>query len=183
MSTPSIDLDRLEKLDDVFITHGHPDHLDADFIKQILAKFPAMRITGPNQVVEMLAKEGVKATTKPPAGVELFESPHEPVEPLFWQPENTGFHYLDKLSNPGDSHSFSETKAILALPVTAPWGATVKAANLALELKPGYILPIHDWHWSDEARQGMYDGLEALFGKQGITFFKLQTGQPVEIDA
>jgi L-ascorbate metabolism protein UlaG (beta-lactamase superfamily) len=181
MSKPAFDFDNLEKLDDIFITHGHPDHLDADFIKQLIDKFPTVRITGPNQVVEMLAKEGIKATTTPPAGVEFFEAPHEPVEPLFWQPENTGFHYLDKLSNPGDSHSFKETKAILALPVTAPWGAAIKAVNLALELKPQYVLPIHDWHWSDEARQGMYDGIEGVLSKQGITFCKLQTGRPADL--
>jgi L-ascorbate metabolism protein UlaG (beta-lactamase superfamily) len=181
MSKAAFDFDNLARLDDIFITHGHPDHLEADFVKQLIAKFPTARITGPNQVVEMLAKEGVKATPTPPEGIELFEASHEHVEPVFWQPENTGFHYLDKLSNPGDSHSFSQTKAILALPITAPWGATIKAVNLALELKPQYVLPIHDWHWSEEARQSMYDGIEAVLAKQGITFCKLQTGQPIDL--
>lgn len=182
MSADAFNFDQLTGLDDIFITHGHPDHLDADFIKKLLAKFPAARITGPNQVVEMLAKEGIKATSTPPSDVEFFESPHEQVEPLFWYPENTGMHYLNKLTNPGDSHSFIETRPVLALPVTAPWGAAIKAVNLAIKLKPKYVLPIHDWHWSDAARQGMYDGLGTALGKEGITFCKLQTGQPVDLD-
>ncbi len=182
MSTPTIDIDKLERLDDVFITHMHPDHLDADFIKRLIAKFPALRITSNDEVVKLLTGEGIKATTTPPQGVVFFEAPHEPVEPVFPQPQAVGFHYLDTLTHPGDSHSFNETKAILALPMTAPWGAFIKAVVLGCELKPQHILPIHDWHWSDDARAGSYDIAEEKFGEQGITFHKLQTGQPVQIE-
>jgi L-ascorbate metabolism protein UlaG (beta-lactamase superfamily) len=183
MSTPNIELDQIERLDDIFVTHVHADHLDADFIKQLIAKFPTVRITSTNEVVQQLSSEGIKATTTPPAGVAFFDSPHEKVEPLFPQPEEIGVHYLDKLSHPGDSHSFKETKAILALPMTGPWGTNIRAAILAQELKPKHVLPIHDWHWRDEAREQAYNSFEQLLGKQGITFHKLQTGQPVEIDA
>ncbi|HSX46235.1 MAG TPA: hypothetical protein VLG27_04530, partial [Candidatus Saccharimonadia bacterium] len=102
--------------------------------------------------------------------------------PLFPLPEEIGVHYLDKLSHPGDSHSFKETKAILALPVTAPWGATIKGVNLAIKLKPKHVLPIHDWHWSSDAQSGMYDLMEGVLAKEGITFHKLETGVPAEID-
>jgi hypothetical protein len=43
-------------------------------------------------------------------------------------------------------------------------------------------LPIHDWHWRDEAREQTYGMFERVLAEQGITFHKLQTGQPVEID-
>jgi hypothetical protein len=115
-------------------------------------------------------------------GIKFFESPHESVEPMFPRPEEIGVHYLDLLSDPGDSHSFRETKQILALPVTAPWGATTKAVNLALELKPKYVLPIHDWHYRDEARTSTYDRLETVFAEHDITFCKLETGTPVVIE-
>jgi L-ascorbate metabolism protein UlaG (beta-lactamase superfamily) len=183
MSAPSINIDQIERLDDIFITHVHADHVDPGLVKQLIAKFPAVRITSTNEVVQQLSVEGIKATTTPPAGVTFFDSPHEKVEPLFPQPEEIGLHYLDKLSHPGDSHSFNETKAILALPMTAPWGTSIRAAILAQELKPQHVLPIHDWHWRDEARDQSYGMFEQLLGKQGITFHKLQTGQPVEIDA
>jgi L-ascorbate metabolism protein UlaG (beta-lactamase superfamily) len=182
MSAPAVNLDSLERLDDIFITHVHGDHMDPDFIKQLIAKFPAVRITSTNEVVQQLSKEGVKATTTPPAGVTFFDAPHESVKPVFPQPEEIGIHYLDKFSDPGDSHSFTETKAILALPVTAPWGTYIRALNLALELKPQHVVPIHDWHWSDEARRQSYDRAEEILGEQGITFHKLETGQPVQID-
>ncbi len=183
MSESALNIAALTRLDDIFITHEHGDHKSLPLLKQLIAKFPAVRITTTNEVVQQLAaEEAIQATTTPPTGVVLFESPHESVEPLFHQPENTGIHYLDVLTDPGDSHSFRETKAVLALPITAPWGSSIRAFNLALELKPRYVLPIHDWHWNDAARQAAYDSFEQALGKQGITFFKLQTGQPVEIE-
>jgi len=112
----------------------------------------------------------------------LFDSPHESVAPLFPQPEEIGVHYLDALTHPGDSHSFSETKQILALPITAPWGATVNAVNLAVKLKPKYVIPIHDWHWRDEARENMYGLIEEALAKHGITFLKVKNGEPFTLD-
>lgn len=181
MSTPTIDIDSLERLDDIFITHGHGDHYDSEFIKKLTDKFPKVRITATPETVTQLGEAGITASDHAPDGVKFFDSPHESVKPLFPQPQEFGFHYLDSLSHPGDSHSFHETKAILALPITAPWGSTIKALNLALDLKPKFVLPIHDWHWRDEARDQTYDMFERVLGEQDIKFFKLQTGQPVEI--
>lgn len=171
----------ISRLDDIFITHVHGDHCDPDLIRQLVTKFPEARITGPAEVVTSLAKDGIKAGDQAPEGAEFFKAPHENVSPLYPQPENTGIHYMDKLSDPGDSHTFKETKEVLALPITAPWGAAIRALNLALELKPKHVLPIHDWHWHDEAREQTYNNFERILGEQGIIFYKLQTGVPVEI--
>jgi len=181
MSEAALPVDKLDRLDDIFITHIHGDHLSVPLLKQLIAKFPTVRITSTDEVVKQLVTEGIKATTTPPAGVSFFESPHEDVSPMFGQPpQEIGIHYLDVLSDPGDSHSFHETKAVLALPVTAPWGSSNRALNLALELKPKHVLPIHDWHWNDQARAQTYDLFERILGEKGITFHKLETGQPVE---
>jgi len=182
MSTDSIPIDQLTQLDDIIITHAHPDHYNADFIKMMVKKFPGVVITAPGEVVAALGKEGVTATDQPSAAIEFFDSPHESVAPLYPQPEEIGVHYLDTISHPGDSHSFTETKAILALPITGPWGSSIKALNLAIELKPQFVIPIHDWHWRDEARQSAYDQFEKVLAEQGITFLKPTTGEPIEID-
>jgi len=182
MSVEALEVGKLEFLDDIVITHRHEDHVDVGLLKELIAKFPDVRITTTPEVVEKLAAEAINANTTMPDGMVLFDSPHEEVRPAFPQPQEIGVHYLDVLSVPGDSHSFKETKAILALPVTGPWGATVRAINLALELKPQHIIPIHDWHWRDEARQMMYDMMEKTFAEQGITFHKMVTSQPVVID-
>lgn len=182
LSEDALNIDKLERLDDIFITHEHADHISMDLIKRLVEKFPEVRITSTSSVVKQLGRAGITASNQPPEGVEFFEAPHEDVSPLFGQPpEEIGIHYLGVLSDPGDSHSFNETKEILALPITAPWGSSIKALNLALQLKPKYVLPIHDWHWREEARNQTYDRFEGILGEQGIKFYKLQTGVPVEI--
>lgn len=182
MSEDAVNVEVLEFLDDIIITHNHSDHMSMPLIKKLVEKFPDVRITATPEAVEQLEQEGLKATSEASDGIVFFDAPHEDVEPMFPVTQEIGVHYLDLLTDPGDSHTFNETKAILALPVTAPWGSTIKAAKLALELKPKHILPIHDWHWSDAARQGTYANLEKLFADNGITFHKLETGQPVVIE-
>jgi L-ascorbate metabolism protein UlaG (beta-lactamase superfamily) len=182
MSEPYVDIDSLEYLDDIFITHIHGDHFHMPLIKKLVEKFPQVRITAPKGVVDELSKEGIKANSEAPEGVVFFDAPHEDVEPLFPRPEEIGYHYLDKLSHPGDSHHFTETKAVLALPTTAPWGSLVNAVNLALKLQPKYIIPIHDWHWKDEAKASTYANLEKLFGSKGITFCNVKNGEPIVLD-
>ncbi len=181
MSEAALPVDQLEELDDIIVTHAHPDHFSLPLIKELVAKFPGVQITAPTEVVTTLARDGITATDQPSAGIELFDAPHEAVEPLFPSPEEIGVHYLDQVTHPGDSHSFGETKAILALPITAPWGSTVNALNLAIKLQPKYIIPIHDWHWHDEARQQIYDNVEKILAEHNITFLKPETGKPLDI--
>jgi L-ascorbate metabolism protein UlaG (beta-lactamase superfamily) len=182
MSQAAIPIDQLEQLDDIIITHGHPDHYTPEIIKELVAKFPGVLITAPTEVVAALAKVGITASDQPSPGIEFFDAPHEDVTPVYPQPEEIGVHYLDTLSHPGDSHSFTETKAILAMPITAPWGGSITALKLALKLKPQYVIPIHDWHWSDAARIDTYNHYEALAAEQGITFLKPETGVALNID-
>jgi L-ascorbate metabolism protein UlaG (beta-lactamase superfamily) len=182
MSEAAIDIARLEYLDDIIITHSHGDHISVPLLQKLRTKFPQVRITTTPEVVRQLAVEGIEATSEASPGIVFFNSPHEDVKPMFPTPEEIGVHYLNLLTHPGDSHSFKETMPILALPVTAPWGSTVKATQLALELKPTYIIPIHDWHWSDEARHATYQTLEKLFKEHDIVFLKPETGVSVVIN-
>jgi L-ascorbate metabolism protein UlaG (beta-lactamase superfamily) len=182
MSYEAFDFSKLVKLDDIFITHSHSDHVYEPFLKDLIDKFPRVRVTSTSEVVDQLRAKGFSAQTEPPTGVIFFDAPHESLAPLSVQPEEIGIHYLDVLTNPGDSHSFNETKAILALPITAPWGSAIKALNLALELKPKYVIPIHDWHWHEQARRQMYDSYADVLSEHGITMLKPETGQPISLD-
>jgi L-ascorbate metabolism protein UlaG (beta-lactamase superfamily) len=182
MSEQALSVDKLMYLDDIFITHEHSDHFSPKLVQQLVQKFPDVRIAATQTVVQKLQEAGIKASSDLPEGATAFDAPHEDLSPIGAPPANIGVNYLETLTHPGDSHHFAATMPILALPVTAPWGSLVKAINLALELKPQHILPIHDWHWSDAARQASYDQLESIFSKSNITFHKLVTGEPVVIN-
>lgn len=182
MSAAALSQHDLESLDDIVVTHVHSDHFDLPTIKRLVGQFPEVRITSTPEVVEALAEVGITASTEPAEGMSFFDSPHEQVEPIFPQPQEVGVHYLNKLSHPGDSHSFHETKDILALPITGPWGSTIKAAIIALEMKPKHVIPIHDWHLREESRIMFYDLFEQKLAEQGITFHKMETGVPITIE-
>lgn len=177
-------VDALEYLDDIIITHNHGDHMDLELIKQLVAKFPNVHITTTAEIARQLDTESIAATTAASEGIELFDSPHEVIRPFYPNdpPQEIGVHYLGQLSHPGDSHSFGETKSILALPVQAPWGSPNNAVKLALELKPQYVIPIHDWHWSEDARKASYDSMKQAFEKAGITFISPVNGEPFVLD-
>jgi len=181
MSEQALDNTIITKLDDIFITHSHTDHNSLSAISKLVSQFPDVRITASAPVVSQLAEANLLASSITPEEAEIFESRHQAGGKLFTTPEQIGIHYLNVFTHPGDSHSFKETKSILALPVTAPWGSTVNAVKLGLKLQPRYILPIHDWHWQDAARLNTYDQLEAIFAEAGITFLKPETGVPIDI--
>lgn len=175
-----LDLNSLKKLDYILITHEHPDHMYLPFIKQILAKFPDVQIFSNDSVKKILGKEGIKVETNNNEFIQFEEVKHEKIF-MGPSPENLMITVFNKFSHPGDSLSFSKSAEILALPIQAPWGSTTWAVEKALEVKPKIIIPIHDWHWKDEIRKGMYNRLEQYFAEYDIVFKKPETREIIEV--
>ena len=176
----ALDINKLEKLDYILITHEHPDHMYMPFVQELLTKFPNTKIITNNAIVEQLAKENIAATYEGDAIVSVTKVPHEKLwdsEP----PENVMVTIFNKLASPGDSHHFETKAEILALPVVAPWGSTIEAVNLALKLQPKVIIPVHDWMYKDGVRQMMNQRLAEFFKTKGIDFKSVETGEIIEI--
>ena len=175
-----LNISTLDALDYLLITHEHADHMDLSLIKEIIKKFPNIKIISNNSVASLLDKEGIKALTESDQMIKMETVTHEKVFGST-PPENVMMTIAEKLVHPGDSHHFKTKAPILALPVQAPWGSLTEAVELAESLKPEVILPIHDWHWNDKARDMLYKRLEDYFAKIGIRFIPLRTGEMVEI--
>lgn len=165
----------IPKLDYLLITHEHFDHMDIPLVREIVAKFKP-KVISTESVRDILGKEGIEVQTVGDEYIELEPVPHESISPLGQAPQNIMVHVGGKLTHPGDSHTFSQTKEILALPIQAPWGSMINAVNLALKLKPKKIIPIHDWHWNNEARESQYKRLQEFFLTNGINFITPQDG-------
>lgn len=170
----------LSQLDYILITHEHMDHFSLPLINQLVKKFPNVKIITTPSIVEELKQQGIAATTEGDENVVVKPVPHEKV----WggnPPGNSMMTIFGKLAHPGDSHTFTTNAEILALPVTAPWGTTTRAMGIAQTLKPKVIIPIHDWHWKDEARHHMYQWMKAYCQSLGIDFKAIENGEQVEV--
>ena len=177
----ALDFSLLEKLDQILLSHEHADHFYLPFLKEILAKFPNTPIITNSSIVEILKNENIEAVSVGNDFVEVEEAPHEHVFGVPQMPKNTLFKVFGKLTHPGDSEHYELKTEVLALPVQAPWANTTKTVERALELKPKVIIPIHDWHWNEAARAGLYSRFVDFFGQNGIEFKPLKTGEVVEI--
>ncbi len=176
----ALDIHRLNQLDAIVITHEHPDHMYIPWIKEILTKFPHTPIVTTESAVKLLQEEGISATSEENEFIQLEPVPHERIwvgNPV----QNVKATLFGTLTTPGDSHTFHGTANILALPVQAPWGSTTRAVELALELKPKVIIPVHDWMWKDGFRKSMYQRLKDFLATQGIDFKAVETGDVVEV--
>ncbi|HXS14668.1 MAG TPA: MBL fold metallo-hydrolase [Candidatus Saccharimonadales bacterium] len=176
-----LDINRLNQLDAIVITHEHADHMDIRWLKEILQKFPNAPIFTTQSAKNILGQEGItNVKTEGNEFISLQPVPHEKI--WFGTPaQNVLATLFGKFATPGDSHTFTTNAEVLALPITAPWGSTTRAVEIALELKPKVVIPIHDWHWKDEARKGFYARLKEYFAQNDIDFKAVETGETVEV--
>lgn len=177
------DISSIPKLDIILITHEHFDHFYEPFIKSILLKFPEVLFVTTSSVAIKLQKMGaVEVSTESIPDVEIFSrKKHASLAPMGEAPENIAVHIDGKLTIGGDRHDLEETKKVLALTVTAPWGSMVDSAEMALRLKPAVIVPVHDWHWNKKARASAYKNLESLFYRNNIQFLSPTDGIVFEV--
>ena len=67
------------------------------------------------------------------------------------------------------------------MPFIGPWGKTGDSIQKVLELKPEYVLPIHDWHYTEAAKEWLQDLLESIFKPAGIILLPNKNGEAIEI--
>lgn len=146
------DLSMVEGVDRILITHEHPDHVNVEFLHGALERSNDAEVETTESLRAILSEQGIEAVT---AGTPRFAAPHERI-PIGPGPENTGFHVAGALTHPGDSHSFVESMAILAMPFMAPWGSLVDGVDRARLVKAKHVIPVHDWPLSEGGRQFMY---------------------------
>ena len=178
--------DKHNHLNAVVITHEHPDHFSEEFVKFLHETFPDLTFIAPPKVTQRLKAMGIKnASPDSNESIEVFSNkPHADTRPLLdtLPPENIAVHFADKLTVGGDRHDLEESKAVLAFPITAPWGSVKEGAEMVMHLKPKYAFPLHDWHWSPTAREAEYERSGNMYSNNGINFLKPHDGETIEIE-
>lgn len=178
-----VDVAKLPVIEAILVTHKHPDHMGEPFVRALTNRFPDVQWVAPPDAHDDLRSFGAQnLTEKGTKFLSVSIGDHAHVEPFGVQVMNLRASWRDSVTIVGDTHDIQETKDVLLLPVQAPWGTTIRAVQLALELKPKYILPVHDWMWNEEWRENCYYRFENIFNETETKFLRPVDGVAMEID-
>lgn len=153
----------------VVITHNHADHCSHDFAQAIRQASPAAKWYGPQEVVAGLKALGIDGqTASDDQDIRFVASKHADLSPWFpIQPEHTSYTIFGEILVSGDCQTLTSAHGapILASAINGgPWGAVVGFCKMieAWRERPKIVLPLHDWHWNEDARSSIYAQLPRL---------------------
>jgi L-ascorbate metabolism protein UlaG (beta-lactamase superfamily) len=162
------DLDFVEDLDAVVVTHQHPDHVDVERLPDLLAASTGARLLVEPQTVELLAAAGIAAEafaagdTVAVGSVALsgVGGEHAVIHRDIPRVGNTGLLLRSEgapsVFHPGDMiDTVPEGVDLLAVPLAAPWCAFKETADFVRAVRPSVAVPIHDAICSPAGR-GIY---------------------------
>lgn len=177
-SSGLVDLDKFPDVHDVVVTHEHMDHYNEDFVKALITKYPEAQWITNQSIASKLSLLGARnITTQSTQYCKVLDIAHAEVAPFGVPVDHIAVDWNELVTHPGDTLDFDSSKMVLHLPITAPWGKTVDAINKLIELKPKYVLPIHDWMLRDEWLKIVYSRLDAICIDNGIAMITPVDGQ------
>lgn len=172
----------------VVVTHEHPDHLDPEKLKAILAASPAAVIYAHKAVVakiEGLKAQAVASGETVPVGEFILRftgGEHAVIHTSYPVVANLGVIIDDALYYPGDS--FVPPSAVvhtLALPVSAPWMKISESMDFLAAVKPMRVFPTHDAILSGTGQQLVDRMLTTVAESINAKYDRLQFGTTVEL--
>ncbi|QBE48170.1 MBL fold metallo-hydrolase [Leucobacter triazinivorans] len=169
----------------VLVSHGHPDHLEAEALAGIDAE-----VWAPEDVAPMLRDSGIDQARIHVVGpgaafraagidVRVFGGEHAEVHPELPRARNNAHLIAGRILHTGDAlpevEAPEEVRALL-LPIAAPWLRLADAIAYARGFGSAVAHPMHDGVLS-EAGQHIFDGvLNATLGPQ--RYRRLAPGVP-----
>ncbi|WP_420121647.1 MBL fold metallo-hydrolase [Nakamurella sp.] len=177
----------LTGLTGILITHQHPDHVDVERLKTVLATNPDAPLFADPDTVATLAGQGVEARAVQTGDlledlgtqVQVWVSDHAIIYGDLPGITNACYLVGDRLFLPGDSFTLPGVDVdILALPVSAPWMAVKEAIDYLHEVAPAIAVPIHEKVLANTA---MVYGLIERMGPDATRWVDLDDGRPRDL--
>lgn len=165
----------LRGLTAVLVTHAHPDHLDPDRLRTLLAANPDARLHidegSAGQLYDLpavVAREGDVLDVG--VRVDVHGSTHAEIHEDIPRIPNVGYLVAGRFFTPGDALTVPEADVeVLGLPTAAPWLKLTEAVGLLRAVAPRLAFPVHDAVLAPSGRKIWYGQLDAL-GPDTTTF-------------
>jgi L-ascorbate metabolism protein UlaG (beta-lactamase superfamily) len=168
----------LSGIDNVVVTHIHSDKQES----------PEANWYSTAEVAEKLKTWDIEAvSSSDDPSIKFIESSHADLHPWFpEQPQHTSFVLFNDLLIGGDCHTLTSSHGarIFGAAISGgPWGAVVGFGKMieSMTERPEIVIPLHDWHLNDEARNGFYARLPEVLSEFGVEFVPLESGVPKDI--
>lgn len=171
-----VDLDQIGDVQRVLITHEHADHVSPDFVRWLVDRGDDVVVHANQAVVDLLADQGIDATTDVPDDTSVEDVVHETL-PNGSAPPNRSWTLADVFTHPGDSHQPTHTAPVMALPLIAPWTSGTAAVEFARRIGPQQVIPIHDFYMSAFGREKVGQIVGGALADHGIELVPLDWGQ------
>lgn len=188
--------EELGDLDAIVVTHQHPDHVDADRLRNLLKANPQAALHVEPSVPDSALKGRRSASRcepmtsrKPiPLGdvtLEPVGDRHAVINEALPRIGNLGVVVRSPgeptLFHPGDAYDAEPGPVdVLAVPINAPWAASKETTAFVQRIGPRVAVPIHDALLSEVGR-GAYIGQLKRFGPEGLKVRDLGDRKPVDL--
>jgi glyoxylase-like metal-dependent hydrolase (beta-lactamase superfamily II) len=155
----SMSLTDLASIDVLIITHVHPDHLDEQKVRAIIAANPNIKVFSTHEVAIKLSDlivivpELEKVYTELGVTLEFFGQLHASILPSIPQVQNFGVLVNSELYYTGDSFTpCPKPHTMLGITVSAPWMKLSEAVDFISQDSATTIFPCHDGFLNDSGR-------------------------------
>jgi L-ascorbate metabolism protein UlaG (beta-lactamase superfamily) len=174
----------------VLVTHEHPDHIDAEPVRQALTNDPALTFWAPPSVAGQFKDFGARvrevrhgdALEIAGFSVHVHGQDHALIHRDIPVVENRGFLVDGDLFHPGDSLTVpDEPVSTLLLPISGPWLKAGEMIDYFRAVAPARGYAIHDAILNDAGLGLMTSMMSVAAAPSGAPVARLEPGTSLEL--